>query len=260
VTPGGTPGAAWEAWKAERLARLTAPRGWLSVVGLHWLEPGENRVSGLPGTFTLREGRVTLAASLADGWSLDGAPIAQRVVASDAAANPDLLALGAQRWVQVLDRGARRALRVWDAEAPRRRDFSGIRTFPFDPAWSLSARWEAYPAPRRVTVVNVLGGESEEEAPGRAWFTVGGKEFSLEPTVDEGKLFFVFRDATAGKETYGAGRFLLADPPRAGQVLLDFNRAYTPPCGFTPFATCPVPGRENVLPMPVPAGERLEGH
>jgi uncharacterized protein (DUF1684 family) len=253
--------ADWEAWKATRVARLTAPRGWLSVVGLAWLEPGENRIRDLPGVFVLKAGRVELVASPADGYAIEGKPVERRTLASDAAATPDLLTLGTSRFVQVLDRGQRRALRIWDADAPRRREFAGIETFPFDPAWRFVARWEAYPEPRRVTVVNVLGAEEEERAPGRAWFTIGGKELSLEPTLDDGKLFFVFRDATAGKETYGASRFLLADPPEGGHVVLDFNRAYTPPCGFTPFATCPLPRRENVLPVRVTAGERFTaGH
>jgi uncharacterized protein (DUF1684 family) len=252
--------AAWEAWKAERLTRLTQPRGWLSVVGLHWLEPGPNQLPGLPGTFTLRDGRVELSAARADGYALAGEPVERRLLAADVAPRPDVLALGPHRWVEVLERGERRALRVWDADAPARRAFAGLETYPFDPAWRVVARWEAYTAPRKVSVVNVLGAVSDELAPGRAWFTAGGRELSLEPTLDEGELFYVFRDATAGKGTYPAGRFLSAEAPRGGEVVLDFNRAYTPPCGFTDFATCPVPRRENVLPVAVTAGEKSSGH
>ena len=255
--------AEWESWKAERLARLTLPRGWLSVVALHWLEPGVNRVPGLPGTFTLRDGRVEVAAARSDGYVLGATPIERRALASDAVPHPDVLALGGHRWVQVLDRGERRALRVWDADALARRTFPGVETYPFAPAWRIVARWEPYPEPHRVTVQNVLGMAEEERTPGRAWFTAEGIEVSLEPTLDEGdggKLFFVFRDATAGKGTYPAGRFLVAEPPRDGSLVLDFNRAYTPPCGFTSFATCPVPRRENVLTIAIPAGEKFGGH
>ena len=246
----------WEAWKAERVARLRGERGWLSVVALHWLEPGVNRVEGLPGTFALQEGRVVLAARPADGYALGGVPVERRVLVSDAGGSPDLLSLGERRWVQLLERGGRLALRVWDADAPARRDFPGVETFPFDPAWRVLARWEAWPAPRPVEGVDVTGSVATRLVLGRALFTVGERELSLDPTADGDRLAFVFRDATAGVETYGAGRFLSADGPREGRLVLDFNRAFNPPCAFTPFATCPLPRPENVLPVRVTAGER----
>jgi uncharacterized protein (DUF1684 family) len=109
-------------------------------------------------------------------------------------------------------------------------------------------------------VLDVVGTETPRSVPGRAVFSVGGRELSLEPIRDGDRLAFVFRDATAGSETYGAGRFLSADAPEGGRVTLDFNRAYNPPCAFTPFATCPLPHPEIVLPVPVTAGERFDGH
>src|SRR5512137_2795643 len=248
--------AAWEAWKAERLARLRAERGWLSVTGLHWLEPGVNQVAGIPGIFTLRGGQVELRATPADGYGIEGTRVERRALASDAAPVPDVLSLGARRWVQVIERGGRHAPRVWDADAPARREFRAIETFPFAPAWRVEARWEAYPEPRPVEVVDVTGTVATRLVPGRALFTAGGQELSLEPTADGERLAFVFRDATAGLETYGSGRFLSAGAPRDGRLLLDFNRAFNPPCAFTPFATCPLPRPENVLPVRVTAGER----
>lgn len=255
----GTLRAQWEAWKAERLARLTAERGWLAVTGLHWLEPGPNQVPGLPGTFTLRDGRVELQAGPGDGWTIGGREVERRELVSDAAGPPDLLALGPDRRVAVLARGSRYALRTWDASSPLRRSFRGIETFPFDPAWRIRARWEAWPSPRAVEVEDVTGAIATRIVPGRAIFAAQGRELSLQPTADEGRLFFVFRDATAGVETYGSGRFLSADAPADGTVVLDFNRAVNPPCAFTPFATCPLPRPENVLPIRVTAGERFAG-
>jgi uncharacterized protein (DUF1684 family) len=252
--------SSWESWKAERLARLTADRGWLTVVGLHWLEPGENHVAGLPGTFVLRDGEVTLSADRADGYSVQGVGIERTRLASDASPAPDLVALGTRRWLQVLARGSRRALRVWDADAPARRTFGGIVTFPHDPAWRIEAAWEPYAEPRRVTIQDVVGMEVEKPVPGRATFTAAGRALSLEPTADGDRLAFVFRDATAGVETYGAGRFLSAEAPAGGRVVLDFNRAFNPPCAFTPHATCPLPRPENVLPVRITAGERFAGH
>ncbi len=251
--------AEWRDWHSKRLAGLQGPQGWLALSGLHWLKEGENRIAGLPGTFTLAGGQVTLTAASGDGWTLGGAPVTSRVLASDREGRPDRVSAGS-RTAQVIDRGGRLALRVWDAERAERRSFAGIDTFPVDPRWRLVARWEAYPAPREVEVPSVVGIPTRQLAPGRAWFTVDGKEYALEPTLDGDELFFVFKDRTAPRETYGAGRFLVAALPRDGQVVLDFNRAYNPPCAFTPYATCPLPLPQNVLPIRIVAGEKKWGH
>ena len=251
--------AEWRDWHSKRLAGLQGPQGWLALSGLHWLREGENRIAGLPGTFTLAGGQVTLTAASGDGWTLGGAPVTSRVLASDRDGQPDRVSAGS-RTAQVIDRGGRLALRVWDAERAERRSFAGIDTFPVDLRWRLVARWEPYPAPREVEVPSVVGIPTRQLAPGRAWFTVDGKEYALEPTLDGDELFFVFKDRTAPRETYGAGRFLVAAPPRDGQVVLDFNRAYNPPCAFTPYATCPLPLPQNVLPIRIEAGEKRWGH
>jgi hypothetical protein len=251
--------AEWQAWREKRRAGLQRPQGWLALIGLHWLKPGENRVEGLPGVFTLSGGQVTLTAAAADGWTLGGAPVTSRLLVSDRDGKPDRVQAGS-RTAQVIDRGGKLALRVWDAESPTRKAFTGIDTFPPDPRWRVVARWEAYPTPRQVEVPSVVGIPTREQAPGRAWFTVEGKEVSLEPTLDGEELFFVFKDRTAPGETYGAGRFLSAAAPKDGAVVLDFNRAYNPPCAFSPWATCPLPLPQNVLPVRIPAGEKKWGH
>jgi len=250
--------ASWRAWRERREARLRQPEGWLALAGLHWLSQGENRVEGLPGVFVLRGGRVTLRAAPGDGYLLGGAPVTERALASDAAQKADRLHL-ATRVVQVIERGGALALRVWDAASPELRSFRGIETFPYDPRWRIAARWEAYPAPREVEQPSAAGPPQKALAPGKAHFTVGGEELSLEPTLEDGVLMFVFKDATAPAQTYGAGRFLTADLPSGGKVVLDFNRAYNPPCAFTPYATCPLPGRQNVLPVRIEAGEKKYG-
>jgi uncharacterized protein len=262
VPPAPSPAALeaeWRDWHSKRLSGLQKPQGWLALTGLHWLKEGENRIAGLPGLFTLAGGQVTLTAAPGDGWTLGGAPVTSRVLASDRDGRPDRVAVGS-RTAQVIDRGGRLALRVWDAERPERRSFAGIDTFPFDQRLRVVARWEAYPSPREVEVPSVVGIPTRQVAPGRAWFTVDGQEHALEPTLDGDELFFVFKDRTAPRETYGAGRFLVAAPPKDGQVVLDFNRAYNPPCAFTPYATCPLPLPQNVLPIRIEAGEKKWGH
>lgn len=247
--------AEWRSWQSRRLTTLKKPYGWLALAGLHWLKPGANRIPGLPGAYELKGGEVTLVAAPEDGYTLGGKPTARRVLSSDATDTPDRLLVGTKA-VMVISRSGRVGLRVWDSESPVRKGFKGIEAFPPDPRWRITARWEAYAQPKAVEVPSVIGTPTHELAPGRAWFTIDGKEYALEPTQDGDSLFFVFKDRTAPKETYGGGRFLDAPPPRNGTVVLDFNRAYNPPCVFTSFATCPLPLPENVLPVRIDAGEK----
>jgi uncharacterized protein (DUF1684 family) len=252
--------AEWQAWREARKAELRKPEGWLALVGLHWLEEGENRVPGLPGVFTLRGRTVAVVAAPADGCTIDGVPVTERSLAPDTAGRPDRLRVGS-RSVRVIERGDRFALRVWDEESPARARFDGIDCFPPDPRWRVEARFEPYLPPREVEIPSAAGPAQRARVPGRVRFAVEGREVTLEPTADGEALFFVFKDATAPKETYGAGRMLDAAAPSDGRVVLDFNRAYNPPCAFTPHATCPLPRPENVLAIRIEAGEKKpSGH
>jgi uncharacterized protein (DUF1684 family) len=264
--------AAWRAWRDRREAKLLEPEGWLALTGLSWLSEGENRIEGLPGVFVLQAGRVTLRAQPADGYLIDGAPLTERALRSDASDRTERLSLGT-RALQVIERGGAIAVRAWDSAAPARSAFRGIETFPFDPRWRIEARWEAYGSPRQVEQPSAAGPPQKALAPGRAHFTVDGRELMLEPTLEastgsgsggaasrgqgRSSLMFVFKDATAPAETYGAGRFLGAALPADAKVLLDFNRACNPPCAFTPYATCPLADRQNVLPVRIEAGEKV---
>jgi uncharacterized protein len=248
--------ADWQRWHADRIARLRAPTGWVALAGLHWLEPGENRIEGLPGVFRVGNGAVTLEGTGREEWRLEGGAVPAGPLATDAdGATPDRLTLGAKT-AAVIARGGKLALRVWDSERPDREAFLDVEAYPPDPRWRIEARWEAYPAPKPREVPSIVGIPTRELAPGRALFTLGGTAYALEPTLEGEALFFVFKDATAPRETYEAGRFLMADPPHGGKVILDFNRAYNPPCAFTPYATCPLPRPENVLPVRIEAGEK----
>ena len=125
----------------------------------------------------------------------------------------------------------------------------------------MTARWVE--APRKIPILNVLGQTEPSECPGYAEFQLGGKQLRLYPIFEEPgskELFYIFRDETSGKETYGAGRFLYSDLPKDGKVVLDFNKAYNPPCSFTPYATCPLPPPENRMTVRIEAGEKKYGH
>jgi uncharacterized protein (DUF1684 family) len=167
-----------------------------------------------------------------------------------------MLELGPLR-LCIIERGGRMAVRTWDTESAARRDFAGIDHWPVDPAWHLDARFE--PTGRTLQVPDVLGTVEDETSPGDVVFEVDGATCRLQalPGGDAGELWLVFGDATNGVETYGGGRFLYTSAPDAdGRVIVDFNRAYNPPCVFSPYATCPLPWPANRLPIRIEAGER----
>jgi uncharacterized protein (DUF1684 family) len=105
-------------------------------------------------------------------------------------------------------------------------------------------------------ITNMIGQTTPEPVPGKAVFERDGRTFELYPVDEDGELFFIVADETNGRETYDAGRFLYSKVSPDGKVLLDFNKSYNPPCVFTPFATCPLPPKENRLPLRVTAGEK----
>lgn len=256
-----------EAWRRQRYAALRRDIGWLTLAGLAWLQPGVNRVGSdaandvvLPsgpavaGTITVTDARETVAhgAFLHEGRAAEGL----RLV-NDQEGEATLLELGSLR-LCVIERGGRLAVRTWDLASPARRRFDGIDHWPVDPAWRLTARFEPTPD-RTIRVPDVMGVDGEETSPGDVVFELAGATHRLQalPGGDSGELWLVFGDATNGDETYGGGRFVYTGSPSAdGAVEVDFNRAYNPPCVFSPFATCPLPWPENRLPVRIEAGER----
>ncbi len=246
-------------WRRNREATLQADGGWLTVAGLFWLHEGANRFGkdasadivlpegpGMAGAFELHGGKVTVA--------MDGAT---RGVAHDSA---DVVKVG-RLSLLVIKRGDRFGVRLKDPDSEYRRAFHGIDYFPAGESYRVTARFVS--EPRKIPILNILGQTEASECPGYAVFKLNGQEVRLYPIVEEPgdkQLFYIFRDLTTGKETYGAGRFLYSDMPKDGKVVLDFNKAYNPPCAFTPFATCPLPPKENHLPVRVEAGEKKYGH
>jgi uncharacterized protein (DUF1684 family) len=161
----------------------------------------------------------------------------------------------------VIERQNSLYLRVKDSESAVRKAFKGIERYPVDMKWRVAAHLEPYDPPHRLTIPNVLGFNEVVECRGALAFTWHGKTYRLEPMSEgDGEMFIVFGDATSGHETYG-GRFVYVESPdENGNTYIDFNRAYNPPCVFTPYATCPLPHPENILPFPVTAGEKNWDH
>jgi uncharacterized protein (DUF1684 family) len=246
-------------WREKREAALKAEGGWLSVAGLFWLKEGSNTIgTGGANDIVLPDGPATFGAmELHQGHVriTRGAPA--RELKPD---SPDVLQVG-RLSLFLIRRGDRFGIRLKDPASEYRRHFTHLECFPASEAWRVTARFVA--EPKKIPILNVLGQTEESDCPGYAVFRLAGQEVRLYPILEEAgakELFYIFKDQTSGKETYGAGRFLYSDLPRDGQVVLDFNKAYNPPCSFTPYATCPLPPPENRLPMRVEAGEKKYGH
>ncbi|MCP3099848.1 DUF1684 domain-containing protein [Myxococcus sp. K15C18031901] len=262
------------AWHDQRIQRLQSEDGWLTLVGLFWLDEGEQTAGSAPdskldfpantpaklGVFTRTGKAVSFQPAPGVAITRDGKPFTGGPLKTDEQGSPDVLKLGSLNF-HVIQRGEKLGVRVKDSQAPARQQFHGIDTYPASATWRVSARFEPATTPRTLQVPNVLGTTEEMKAPGTLVFTVDGKEHRLTPVVEEGsqQLFIIFADETNRDATYGAGRFLYADMPKDGQVVLDFNRAYNPPCAFTRFATCPLPPRGNRLALRVEAGEKRYG-
>jgi uncharacterized protein (DUF1684 family) len=260
-----------ETWRKQRVDRLTAPNGWLSLVGLEWLKDGPNRIGSvkdndivLPsapahlGTITLHSGKATIELSADANATVDGTKQKTAELLDDSHEKPTTVAFGTANFYLV-HRGDKYGLRVKDSEAPTRKHFLGIDYFDIDPTWRVEAKWEAYDPPHEVEESNILGQVDKVVVPGAAVFERGGKTYRVEPVIEtpgDTDYFLVFADKTSGKETYGAARFVYAQPPKDGKIVIDFNKAYNPPCAFTPFATCPLPTAQNRLGLRVTAGEK----
>ncbi|HEY3521123.1 MAG TPA: DUF1684 domain-containing protein [Rhodanobacteraceae bacterium] len=263
-----------ERWRAQRLARLTAPDGWLSLIGLHWLEPGRNTIGSADdnmivlqqapahlGTIALRDdGTLSLELAPRSGALIDGEVKASAVLRDDHVQEPTRVSLGSVNFT-VIDRGGRKALRVRDAHAETRARFTGIESFAIDRSWRIEARWVPFDSPRTLETMNVIGQLESYPAPGNAVFERDGREYALWPVIEtpgDEVLYLMFADGTSGEETYGAGRFVYTEPPRNGRIVIDFNTAYNPPCVFTPFATCALAPPENRLDLRITAGEKKQ--
>lgn len=273
--PGPAYVAEVEAWRARREAALRSDTGWLAVAGLVWLKPGANTFGSaadndvvLPASVPAHAGTFELSGKatrvrLAPGVSatVGGEPAEGRELRADDAGAPDVLSFG-RVTVQVIARGGRYGIRVKDLDAETRKRFGGLQWFTVDESLRVVARFVPHPAPKAIPIANVLGQVSDMPSPGQAVFRLGGKTHRLDAVLEEPdakELFFMFRDGTTGKETYPAGRFLYAPLPENGRVVLDFNKAYSPPCAFTAFATCPLPPRQNRLAVRIEAGEKYSG-
>ena len=261
-----------EAWRASRIENLTSPTGWLTLSGLHRLAEGEYTLGSaaeaaivLPasapsrlGILTVSEGSVHLRVHPTATVRFEGEATTELEMTPSASGEAPIVEIDSVSFF-VIRRGDLLLLRVRDSEHPDRSAFAGIDSFEIDPAWRLAARFEAYAPVKQIPIANIIGLVSDNPSWGAVVFEHDGETYRIDAVAEPGdeELFLIFGDATSGHETYGGGRYLYVDAPDAdGRIDLDFNRAYNPPCAFTPYATCPLPPIQNRLDLRIEAGEK----
>ena len=268
------------AWQAQHASELLKPDGWLSLVALEWLRPGDNSVgSAEDNTIRLAKGPAHLAVlhleaetvtlnppsgGFPQDFLVAGAPAKSQSLRTEP--NNDKVAprmTAGTLNMYVIRREARFALRVKDSQSPSITGFHGLKWYPPDETYRVTAKWIPYSPFKTITLATLVGTNYDQPVPGVAEFNLHGKTFRLEPVLEDpavAKLFFILRDTTSATTTYGACRFLYAGFPtngldKPGELVLDFNRLENPPCAYTPFSTCPLPPPGNRLPIALPVGE-----
>ncbi len=277
--------ASWQkdlvSWRTEHTADLLKPDGWLSLTGLEWLQPGDNSVgSAGDNKIHLAAGPPHLAVLHLEGETVTLNPpdggFPKDFLVADAPAKPQPLHAEANQDkvsphltigtlnLYVIRRENRFALRIKDSHSPSITGFHGLKWYPPDAAYRVTAKWIPNLPPKIITLATLVGTNYDQPVPGAAEFTLAGKTFRLEPVLEDpavAKLFFILRDTTSSTTTYGACRFLYTGFPtngldKPGELVLDFNRLENPPCAYTPFSTCPLPPPGNRLPIALPVGEQ----
>ena len=249
-------------FRDNRATEIGAETGWIALTDLSWLDKtgdftigrgAANQIVLKAPSAPERLGMLNVTDTAVSLQPASGAPITFRANRPIAEA----FTLGGMK-MSLIERAKRRALRVWDAKAPARVAFRGLHWLPIDEKWHIDAKFEPHTPAPIIKIQNIVGQIVDMPNPGAVVFTVGGKAYRLEALLegpDEQELFFMWKDGTSAKTTYGSGRYLYTPLPKNGRVDLDFNRAMNPPCAFTTFATCPLPPAANRLPIDVSAGE-----
>ncbi len=260
-------------WQSERLTKLKSENGWLNLVGLYWLNDGENPFGSnianniifpanspeFIGSFSLYKDELSVRIEPDVNVFINDSLLKEHNVFTDMDENTTIFKHGSFKWY-IIKRGDKYGIRLRDLESPSIEKLTELPYFPIDLNWRVKAQFKKFDTPVKVAIPNVLGDIEYEKCYGNLVFTINGKELSLMPLGDgvTENLFLIFGDETSAEETYGAGRFLSVErPDKNGITYIDFNKATNPPCAFTDFATCPLPPKENILPVKILAGEKI---
>lgn len=262
-------------WHNKRIESLKKENGWLNLAGLYWLKPGENtfgtnpgndivfpkgKAPGRIGTFILSDSVIVVKINRGVEVTSNNKRVKELKLKTDMSGDPTQLSVGFLKWY-IIKRGNKYGVRLRDLDADLLNNFEGIENFPVNEDWKIRSKFENYDPPKTISIPTILGTVEEDKSPGALVFKKDNTVFKLDVIEEGDEFFIIFADETSGKETYGAGRFLYTSKPdSAGNVILDFNRAYNPPCAFTPYATCPLPPKQNYLKLMVVAGEKKYGN
>ena len=258
-----------QAWRDKH--EVDYRRDWVSIAGLHFLTPGTHtlgsgrassivvspHVPATIGRLIVKDGHIRFEPAAGVSVTQKGQAVTAPLVLKEPGkpAAPEIV-IGEVRLV-IHESGDRLSLRVRDPQGELARNFQGFAWFPIDPAYRVAGRFIRDETPRKLKVLNTFNDVDEYATEGVVEFTLHGQRLRLRPfTTRPKRLYFVFRDASSGTETYETARFLYADLADDGTTVLDFNEAYNPPCAFNPLTTCPIPLPENRLPVKVLAGEK----
>ena len=249
-------------FRKERINSLKSESGWLNLAGLFWLKEGKNTLGGddkndfvfpsdhadpFLGELVLKDGKVIYQT------------VSDTMLVFQEGIKAPVISHRSLRWF-IIKRGDKFAVRLRDLEGEYLKAFKGIDCFPTDSSYRIVADFIPTKG-KMMTIIDVTGRAYALESPGLLRFKIGKGFYELETSQEGNNLFIVFGDLTNKKQTYGAGRFIDTSLPDAqGKVVLDFNKAYNPPCAFTPFATCPLPTPANKLAVEIRAGEQFHGH
>jgi uncharacterized protein len=262
-------------WQTNRSKQINREDGWLSLAGLFWLEEGKNLIGTDPsnrvvfpegstpakaGTIILQNGDIKIIPTNGKIFKYHDSLITQMKLISDESgkAKPTILTAGSASFY-VIKRGDKFGIRIKDKNSPALKNFKGLDFFPPDPAWRIEAVYKLHPEPKIMEIASVIGTVEADTFPGALFFQINGQEYNLDVTSnpETKELYLMFTDETTGKETYGNGRQLsTSKPDEKGNLIIDFNKAINWPCAYTSYATCPIPPKQNHIPVRVEAGEK----
>lgn len=263
-----------ESWRGERDKTIRRENGWLALAGLCWLKLGKNTIGSDPdcdiqlpsrapasvGYFDYNGRSVSLRVDPGKKVKVNDIPVEFTILQADISDNPSFIVLQEIQLV-VIQRGNRMGIRMWDNQSEKRVNFPARTWYPPDEAFRIPAVFTAYDRPKMAYFPDLTGEKAEFPVEGYVSFQFDGKTHKLDVNKeDDGTLFLRFWDLTSEDETYPTGRYLVADVEPDGKVILDFNKAYNPPCAFTHFATCVFAPEQNHLDFRVTAGEQYSKH
>ena len=278
----GDPAASYndqiQEWRVKNEEKLRAPFGWLALTGHYWLKEGDNSLGSeghcdvripsdlaykVVGSIQVRGGNVILKCPRESQILINEKHTPAALLKIDSVAEEadgeDIITIGERIKLQLVRRAGRLAMRVRDTESSIRREFKGKRWYETQPAFRVEATFSPYEPVKKIRIVNIQGDTVDTAIAGSLKFKLSDREFQLDAIAEsQDSLFVVFKDKSSGVTTYGPGRFLTLDAPVDGKCILDFNKAYNPPCAFSPHTLCPLPPKQNHLELSIDAGEQYE--